>query len=74
MHTLREGPPETTTSWVEGLLVAAGHGGVVRRRHENIALCREDFLVAAGHGGDVRSRHEKRCILPSTLSTFPRGP
>ena len=50
----------TTTSWVEGSLVAAGHGGVVRRRHENLALCREGLLVAAGHGGVVRRHHEKR--------------
>ena len=40
----------TTTSWVEGLLVAAGHGGVARRRYENLALCRKGLLVAAGHG------------------------
>ena len=64
----------TTTGWVEGFRVAAGHGGVVRRRHENLALCRKVLLVAAGHGGVVRRRHEKRCSLPLTLSTFPRGP
>ena len=45
----------STTSWVEGLLV-------------------EGLLVAAGHGGVVRRRHERCCSLPSTLSTFPRGP
>ena len=36
------GVKETTaTNWVEGLLVAGGHGGVVRRRHKSIALWRQ---------------------------------
>ena len=30
--------------------VTAGHGGVARRRHENLALCQKHLLVAAGHG------------------------
>ena len=30
--------------------VTAGHGGVARRRHENLALCRKGLLVAGGHG------------------------
>jgi len=34
--------------------VAAGHGEVARRRHENLALCRKGLLVAAGHGLEER--------------------
>ena len=34
LHTDGGVEETTTTSWVEGLLVAAGHGGVVRRRYE----------------------------------------
>jgi len=41
----------TTTSWVEGFLAAAGHGGLVRCRHEtflsavNLALCRQRWAL-----------------------------
>ena len=60
MCTLSEGPPETVSGVTRMAArkkpppvewkVAAGHGGVARRRYKTFALCRKGLLVAGGHG------------------------
>ena len=47
--------------------VAAGHGGVARRRYENLSLCQEGLLVAAGP--DLKERLER--YLGHKVSVLP---